>query len=397
MSNELPRQIEVQPWLDGIRYRLPPRQLDRARWAGLVPMVFGVMFSGFAVFWMIGAAQSIHSPNGQFQWFGVAFTLSGLPFFFVGLVPIGFGLAIMFGNSEIEISRGSIRAIERIGPLRWTRKRPIDAITRLLVVGTVERTSSESSGSVPIGSKVIRAEFNNRKSLWLAMAYPLDLLTPLADDISSKIEALGYSAAVEIPLITTADDNYARVDRRITESLKQPDNSKVQLKHSDMGITLTIPPVGIWRGSKGLFGFSLFWCGFMIMFTAIAIVAPLMGATQPNPNIWIFSIFCAVFWAVGIGVMLCAINMGRRHAIIDIVDDTLLINRKNLFGFKQHEWTRDQLQDIRIGPSGMTVNNVEVMELQIHPTTGEKLGLFSGRDKQELKWMADVLSRQLEL
>ena len=65
--------------------------------------------------------------------------------------------------------------------------------------------------------------------------------------------------------------------------------------------------------------------------------------------------------------------MGRRHAIIDVVDDVLLINRKNIFGIKSHQWPRDELGSIAVGPSGIEVNEVPVLELKVRPRQGRRV------------------------
>lgn len=50
-----------------------------------------------------------------------------------------------------------------------------------------------------------------------------------------------------------------------------------------------------------------------------------------------------------------------------------------------------------MGPSGLTVNNRPVLELQVHPKQGSKFGVLSGRDHGELRWMATVLRRALKV
>ena len=52
---------------------------------------------------------------------------------------------------------------------------------------------------------------------------------------------------------------------------------------------------------------------------------------------------------------------------------------------------------IRADASGMAVNNVPVIELQVHPQHGKKAGFFAGRDEQELRWMASELRRTLKV
>jgi len=67
-----------------------------------------------------------------------------------------------------------------------------------------------------------------------------------------------------------------------------------------------------------------------------------------------------------------------------------------LFRGMRHEWSKDQVTAIRAGPSGMAMNDVPVLELQVHPNTGAKVGLLAGHDVDELRWLATVLRRNLD-
>jgi hypothetical protein len=75
----------------------------------------------------------------------------------------------------------------------------------------------------------------------------------------------------------------------------------------------------------------------------------------------------------------------------------LRIETKNLFGTKQLEWRRDEIAAIRADTSGMEVNNRPVIELQIHPLSGKKVGLLAGRKEEELRWMATRVGRALNV
>ena len=87
--------------------------------------------------------------------------------------------------------------------------------------------------------------------------------------------------------------------------------------------------------------------------------------------------------------------MGRRHAIVDVGGDVLLINRSNMFGIKSRQWTRDELESVTVEPRGMEVNDIPVLELKIKPVNGRELGVFAGRDGDELRWIAWTLRRRL--
>jgi hypothetical protein len=55
------------------------------------------------------------------------------------------------------------------------------------------------------------------------------------------------------------------------------------------------------------------------------------------------------------------------------------------------------LTAIRADASSMEVNHRPVIQLQIHPRAGKKVGLLSGRNEDELRWMATRLRRALNV
>ncbi len=171
---------------------------------------------------------------------------------------------------------------------------------------------------------------------------------------------------------------------------EQPAGSKIRLEPINRGISLTVPPLGIWKGSSGMMFMALFWL------TITGVVTAAMVASGDAP--WFTFLFISVFWVIGIGLIYGAIRMGSRRAIIDVVYETLLVSESAIgSGTKQHEWAADELRSIHMGSSGMKVNNKPVMQLQIQPTQGDKLGLFTGRDREELRWLATTLRQALSL
>lgn len=410
---------------DGAKYILPVRPLSIARFAGLFSMGFGVLFSGFAVFWMLMAAQNIGSdPIGFF------FILFGLPFFFFGLFPFFKGLSILVGHNQITVTNGKLRASECVGPFRWTRVRSVDVVEKLEITKGIRRrtntSSSRSDKTIKLmidGSNLgtLRALGAKMKSpLVLAWGYPEEALEQLAEDVAKRCGAVGPARMFDdddrkieiVETSTNLDRLMARmrgeeVSEEVDEpsddgNLEQPTGSQVIVEANDVGATINIPPAGIWRGSKGLMSFGIFWT----IFVGIITVTLAVSAINDSSSLEIIPFFILIpFWGVGVGMIVAGINMGKRKAILDIVGDTLLITRQNIFGTKQHEWTRDQITSIRVGPSGMEVNKKPVLNLQIHTLKTdaksdkdtEKLGLFAGRDEDELRWLAAVLRQQLHM
>ena len=77
-DKSLPAEILVEPLLpDGNRYVLPQRHLGTWRWFALPFILFGLGFSAFAVFWVVGASGIRDGQPGAVQ---LAFAAFGIPF-----------------------------------------------------------------------------------------------------------------------------------------------------------------------------------------------------------------------------------------------------------------------------------------------------------------------------
>jgi hypothetical protein len=169
----------------------------------------------------------------------------------------------------------------------------------------------------------------------------------------------------------------------------QPAGSPITIQRFEDGISISVPPAGLLRGSRGLFLFALLWNTILIIMTVMFGIIALQA--KAAEGVWIMPLAMSLFWLVGIGLLLAAINMGRRQAGLAIAGGTLMVLQTGLFGKKQREWPLDQIAAIGVGPSGMEVNDGPVLELQIHDADGKRLSLLAGRSDQELEWLAHEL------
>ncbi|MGE3803496.1 MAG: hypothetical protein AB7K24_02360 [Gemmataceae bacterium] len=401
MDNQLPGEIQVIEVPGGVRYRLPPRQLaGTGCMAGVPLMLFGVWFTGFALVW-IGAAIFM-APN----FIGILFALFGVPFVLVGLVPLWLGLAALRGRSEIEFCSGLLRNIEYAGPLWWSWQRDVESISRLQMI---KAGSHHSVNGKPIESLkdrlAIQVDCRSGRPMIVAFGYRRELLEPLANELARRCntsEHARYKAFDPVEVIEKPPESETE-PAELEQVWEQPASSLVAVEEHASGVTLNVPAPGLWAGSKGLFAFSILWCGFMFILTSLFVIAGLNNGdlfnafkNQDAPP-WIGLGCFGLFWAVGIGMMLGAINMGRRRAVLAVVDGQLMVMQTGIFGPKSWEWQRDEIEEIKAGPSGMTVNDQPVLELQIHPRGSRKVGLLSGRDHHELGWLAARLSQALGL
>jgi hypothetical protein len=174
-----------------------------------------------------------------------------------------------------------------------------------------------------------------------------------------------------------------------------PKNTAIQIERFPDGLTANIPPAGI-RGTHGLFFFAVIWDAAMAVFTVFLVFAVFNGKDNQKA-IWMLPLLLSVFWLVGIGLLLAALNMARRRAAIAVTSGTLMVIQTGLFGTKQRTWEAGDVEAVRIGPSGMTVNDKPVMQLQIFDGGGDSFGMLTGRANDELKWLAAELRAALNV
>lgn len=370
---------------NGAHYMLPGRPVGWLRYVGLFPLLFGAGFSGFAIFWMLMAARGVSGIGG------ILFMLFGVPFVCAGLAMMVVGVLVIAGHTEIELRAGRLHVIERFGLFRWSRWRGINTVERIVLKAPPSDQPQIPSWIANLG--VITVECAEGKPLMVAFGYPPDWLEALAADLARRCNVATPERLLAPQKLAVAIERQPLgklAEPSVTERAEQPAGSRVIVEQAADALTLTIPAAGLWRGSRGLPLFSILWLGF---FVAIIVVSIAAGGRLPLP---VF-LFTGLFVLIGVAMLLAAVNMGRRRAVIAVAAGHLIITQSNLFGMKTRDWPREQLAAIRAGHSGMEVNEVPVIELQVIPLDGRKSGLLAGRDTAELEWLATTLRRALDL
>jgi len=368
-------------YVDGeVRFELPARSLGALRWVGVVLIAFGLLFAWAPAreLWeTIG-----HWRQGRGGGGSAAFALFELPFLIAGCIPILLGLVILFGRCTVGWSNGGLRSTERLGVLAWTRRMPHEPVAKL----EVSVAHSSSGGAPPRelgGFAALAVHFAGGSRRLLVLGYPKDLLLQLAGQLSGYVGgSVGTSTGAETGIFgTTAADEPEDVPT-------QPEGSAVVVESGTDRLRLVAPPVGVWRGSRGMFLMALFWCGMML---AMTVVFAVIGPDRPASMPWFVWVMLLGFWLVGAWLLAASVNMGRRTAVLEVERGRLRVSVRGIFGERNWEWQRDELAALRVGASGLAVNDVPVLELQVHPRVGNKVGLLAGREEQELRWMATRL------
>ncbi len=390
----LPPEIKViHDSLSLTRYVLPKRNLGAARKMGWVPIGFGVFVTIFMIFWMSGPISSGVRGQGVGQWLSIGFGLLGLPGLVVGLGLIGLGIAILtnIAHSEIVVGEGLICAIERIGVLPIRRKRLVSELHLFVVQKggiTVKNNNTGATTTYAPELASLEVETTTGKPMKLVMGYPYELLRPLADVLASSLSLGGQSSPLESPkpMIEVVVKEAGMPDE-IERSVPKPAGTDIMFQEDARGLAISVPPKGLWKGSQGLFLFSLMWNGFMAVFTV------LMFKGRPPLPVYLFVLG---FWGIGILILCIAVNMAKKKVLIAVTNGVLAYRVMGPFKTSEQKIPLDIINTIQVGPSGMEVNDRPVIELQIIPKSGKKIGLLSNRSDDEKQWLAYILRQTLK-
>ena len=411
MLNDLPPEIDVVTTPQGERYELPARDVGCVKIAAVPLILFGLVFFAAGLYTSLieGGVLELILPEsglGGGKPFDIFNALFGLPFVLIGLGVMYLGVMIAGGRSVIELRDDRLIATQRSGPFRWRRKIALGRVRKFQV-----KSGNVDDAAVAIGAALsaLNAVLVSGRMCNLAWGYSKSTLRALADHLAERCEAAkgarlvaGDEAGIEVEERTLGQDRLIDTMRGakgdepddVDGVPPRPGDSEVILETHDAGLTLTVPPVGIRKGGKGALGFSIFWNGFMAVFTFFWFYA---GGFKIGWELLMICGFLSLFWAIGIGVMISAINAGRRRAILDVVGDTLLITRQNIFKTRQQEVRRENIKSIRRDKSGVEVNNVPVLNLQVRLHEGKKISMFSQLSNDELAWLAAVLRGALDV
>ena len=350
---------------DEVTYRLPRRPLGKFRLAGLVPIGFSAVWIGglAKMFWPIWQGRAAHAQPMNDVLPAVVLVVAA-----AGLAPAIFGLGLMFGRARIQWRQGRLSALDAMGPFFWRRRLPKTAPRRLVVLGVNNNATA------------LLAEFASGPPRLVAAGYPRDWLEAMARDLSARI---GIAPATGPAAALTGDGS---APDSIVPKWEKPPRSPVVVKHNDASTVLEVPPLGLIKGSMGLFLFACAWCAFLIVFTFV------VRTQGHDPGL---RIFLALFWLVGLGLMTGAVQLGRRRAILTAGPSGLTMIKSGPLGVKRLEYRRSEITGVGVGPSGMKVNERPVPELKIQLATGREPGLLAGHREDELRWMASELQRAL--
>jgi hypothetical protein len=418
MAFQLPDEIEVQELADGgLLFRLPRRPTGNWRWTAIVPLVAGLLIASFPFMGIIFFLTVGGPPKREMVWFGIFAPLGchGWLCFPLGAYLVFKGLCGLYGHCELLVRDGRLHAIERCGPLRWTRRRDLTRVHGFRVEYDLASNRPRSLGETtflpgaltrdPTLRRMaqLKADFGNGKSATICAGYPREWLLPLAEALSRCSPRLSYDLQ--------AGDNQPQVSEEslnptvVAERHGQPSNSTARLEKEGDVVTITIPPAGLFRGMSP---FSLIWClawnviwpfTFFFLPAAFAGKVEVEGLGQHLHPGWAIC-FLVPFWLVAIGSLIALIHCARRRATFIFSAAELTIEDIGVFGRTRYSWPVNSLRSIQVeskfksdseGGGSWSIN------LVVHLQDGKPLSFLEYRPKPELEWIATTLREVLGL
>lgn len=408
--------FQVESSIDRVLIELPQRNLGQERVTiGWIMTGFGFFITAFLLVWTLGMTIPGLVVVAQGDWFGIPFVIIGL-FGLFGLVQaqklLAGGITVLRNRTRcsIEITPDRILSTEHLMWTRFRRKTPVTQIAKLVVALWKEPTGAPKSGGlvglVSDHVGVLSATLTNGKAKHLAFAYPHATIERLSEVVQREIGRLsGQSIPVDFVEKGSTGSAAALVggDLEISDTVggaplrpvSKPANCQIEQVEMRGTTAFKIPPKGLVKGSHGLFPFAIFWTVFALVIGSVFFFAM---DFQEEGMVVLFPLgIVSLFVVVGIAMLIGGINMGTRSVMIGVADGLLFWERKSIFGTKWQEIAAEEVQQVGVGPSGMSVNDVPIMQLSITTRDGRQLGMLSQLTNAELEWLAWELNEALGL
>jgi len=198
------------------------------------------------------------------------------------------------------------------------------------------------------------------------------LQNPILPSLESRINDLEISRLL--------DQSRDRLNNKY--QYPKPLGSRIEFTKVDNVLKIEVPPAGLRGEGVSILLFAVFWNGFLIIWTSMALKSGF------------FAIFSIPFWIVGIGMAYTGLSIIFGKVYLVISDLTFSIDW-DVLGIKRH--VQGKTQDLRQVDlrSSYEVNNQPVMELRLNQGIyAHKFGL--GLSRPEKEWLMQEINDFLE-
>ena len=393
-----PDQIQVESISGGLRFVLPVREDPQNG-----PGTCGCVLIGFSLFGFVF----------MLIWLMVGFFGEGLLSLIFALVALpALIFSAMIGHSGLNLLKNRCHTVVELNQshllyrehgLRFVRfKRNRDRINRIILqsgVGGGRRISPATPGS-NVACLQIVSDQKPGKPMMAAPMYSPDILRELGrllvDELNESLRGslsdggrhVEFEDQIQSPGADVLEDGAIDSDLQVDTEL--PESSSLIVEEKPYGFTLIVPPAGIVKGSHGMFWGALIFELATILFTVGFMYKSDSSKLQAG-----FLLFISFFHLVGLGMMFSSWVMGRRKSILAIADRQLAFVRMSPLGSQTKEFAADEIRAVRVGPSGLSINDIPVQELKLIDQKGQSFGLLAQCSDEELDWIAGRIRQAL--
>jgi hypothetical protein len=105
------------------------------------------------------------------------------------------------------------------------------------------------------------------------------------------------------------------------------------------------------------------------------------------------SLFLGGFWMAGFGMVLAGVHLGTRRWRMQADTQDLRVSLQSALRKRDWHWPVSEVENVSVVNSNVTVNNRRLLQLEVRLRSGKRTGLLTGRDTDELAWIASALRR----
>jgi hypothetical protein len=182
--------------------------------------------------------------------------------------------------------------------------------------------------------------------------------------------------------------------------------SEIDLRRDSGGVTISSPPLGLFRGFGGWFGglVSALWILVIIPLTVVVLHAALVDNSLAEQGYW--SLLILIPCAFVVICMLSALQAARRRVDLTVRNGVLTVRQSSLFGMHEKQWDAEDLAKVRVAPFGNTgvqspdehrADEPWKARLEIVSKDGSSRSYLAHRHESELERIAAELRDALAL
>jgi|GEM_PF-1554888 len=364
--------IEICHFPGGVLLTLPKPLVTRV--AGFVILIFAGIFLSFFCGLILKPLKG-STPGSTTPYF----VLIGVILFLLPEIIIA--LCLIFGKTAIEIVNGQLSRLYTLGPFRYRKHLPQKRIVKF-TINPIE--SSQAQDTEPMGTLI--AVFEDSSSKPLLSGYKIATLEKLASELRQFLPQFD----METPNVEV--NHYTQAGWQ--DLPERPPNCAATIVEDSYQTVINVPRAPISRSPAAqILRFAIIWLLITTLLIFCFTLLPESNNKKPHSN-EMLDVFFLIFLVIGFAILGQAVKALLTTASITVRPSSLEISIQSPFHTKRISLLNSEIKAIRVVPTG-NCNNTNIMELQIHTHTGKKLGILSGRDADELRWIATCIRAKL--